>query len=73
MVSSRSLKKEQANMQGTLTRVEAAKYLSISERYLDKLIASGEIRRVKLGAKTVLPVAELERFIESKLEAATAK
>ncbi len=57
------------NQPGALSRKDAAKYLSCSTRYLDMLAKSGEIRRCKLGSKTVYTREELERFLRSKMEA----
>ena len=54
---------------GALSRKDAAKYLSCSTRYLDMLAKSGEIRRCKLGSKTIYTREELERFLRSKMEA----
>lgn len=53
---------------GALSRPDAARYLSCSTRYLDILARAGEIRRCKLGAKTVYLRAELDKFLASKLQ-----
>ena len=53
---------------GGLTRKDAATYLGISTRYLDKLAAAGEIRRCKFGAKTIYQRSELDRVLESRLQ-----
>ena len=46
-----------------LTRIEAAKALSISVDTLDVLRAEGKIRTVTIGARVYVAVAELEAFI----------
>jgi excisionase family DNA binding protein len=53
---------------GGLTRKDAAAYLGISTRYLDKLAAAGEIRRCKFGAKTIYRRSELDRLLERSLQ-----
>lgn len=53
---------------GGLTRRDSAAYLGCSTRYLDKLAAAGELRRVKLGAKTIFLRSELDRFLLSKMQ-----
>ena len=49
-----------------LKRREAAKRLAISERKLDELAASGEIRRVKIGTAVRFEPQDLQAYIESK-------
>lgn len=46
-----------------LSKAEAAKYLGLSERSLERLIAARKIRSVKAGARRVLLPAELDRFL----------
>jgi len=46
------------------TRSEAAAYIAASLRDLDRSIAKGEILALKRGRKTLIDVAELDRFIE---------
>ena len=53
---------------GCLDRCHAAKYLSISTRLLDSLAAEGEIIRIKIGRKSVFRVADLDAFVESKVQ-----
>lgn len=53
---------------GGLTRNDAAAYLGISTRYLDKLAAAGEILRCKFGAKTIYQRSELDRVLESRTQ-----
>lgn len=52
---------------GGLGRKDAAAYLGCSTRYLDKLAAAGELRKAKLGSKTIYLRAELDRFLESRV------
>ena len=52
---------------GALSRKDSAAYLGCSTRYLDKLAAAGELRRAKLGAKTIYLRSELDRFLQSKM------
>lgn len=53
---------------GGLGRRDAAAYLGCSTRYLDKLAAAGELRRAKLGSKTIYLRSELDRFLATKQE-----
>ncbi|MCC5823868.1 MAG: helix-turn-helix domain-containing protein [Phycisphaerales bacterium] len=45
---------------------EAATRLSISRRSLERRIAEGLIDCVKIGRRTLISVAELDRFIRSQ-------
>jgi excisionase family DNA binding protein len=45
---------------------EAAQYLRISRAFLYKLIHEGRIRTVKVGARTIVRGAELERFLDQQ-------
>ena len=49
-----------------LTRREAAAYLSISQRKLDALVASGEIERVKIDTCVRFDPTDLDQFIEHR-------
>lgn len=53
---------------GCLNRRDAASYLSISIRLLDKLATAGKIPRVKIGAKTIFRRGDLDAFIDSKIQ-----
>lgn len=53
---------------GALSRKDAAAYIGCSTRYLDKLAKAGELRRAKIGAKTVYLRSELDRFLQSKMQ-----
>ena len=44
---------------------EAAQYLRISRALLYQLIRQGRIKTVKIGARTIVRSAELERFLTS--------
>lgn len=51
--------------QGALSRTDAAKYLSISTRLLDKLASEGKIVRTKIGWKSVFLIQDLDAFLQS--------
>ena len=51
-----------------LSRIEAARYLSVSTRTLDQLANLNEIPRVKIGAKTVFRISDLDQFLSSKIQ-----
>lgn len=57
---------------GCLSAKNAAAYLGVSKQYLYRLIASGDIERVKLTpgrqGKAVIPVASLNAFLQSRRE-----
>lgn len=48
---------------------EAARLLSISRRSLERRMAEGLINRVKIGRRTLISAAELERFVRRQTEA----
>ncbi len=54
-----------------LSKRDAAIYASVSTRYLDMCVARGELRKTKLGTKTLFRVAELNRWLQQN-EVATA-
>ncbi len=56
------------NTPAGLSRRDSAAYLGCSTRYLDKLAAAGELRRAKLGAKTIYLRSELDRLLLSKMQ-----
>ena len=58
----------QTSPRACLNRREAALYLSISTRLLDDLLSAGEIQKVKIGRKTVVPIRSLDSYIESKVQ-----
>ena len=49
-----------------LTRKQSASYLAVSQRKLDQLAASGELRRVKIDACVRFDRDDLDRFVEQK-------
>lgn len=53
---------------GALSRKESAAYIGVSTRQLDNYAKAGELRRVKLGARTVYRVVDLDAFLESRLQ-----
>ena len=53
---------------GCLDRRQAAEYLSISTRLLDNLASAGQIPRVKIGAKTLFRIADLDAFVDSQVQ-----
>lgn len=50
---------------GAYGRKEAAKYLSISTRLLDKLAGEGRLVRTKIGSKSVFLLEDLDHFLQS--------
>lgn len=48
---------------GALSRVQAAEYLSISTRLLDDLLTAGEIKKIKIGRKTLVRVIDLDAYL----------
>lgn len=46
-----------------VSKAEAARLLSLSNRTVDRRLADGSIRHVKIGGRVVIPVAELERLV----------
>ena len=53
---------------GAMGRAAAAKYLGISTRKLDDLLSSGELRRLKLGRKTLVKKIDLDSLLEGLAE-----
>lgn len=56
------------NQSGALSRKDSAAYIGVSTRQLDIYAAAGELRRVKLGSKTVYRVIDLDAFLEARLQ-----
>ena len=52
------------NQRGLLSAQDAAEYLSISERSFHRLVASGQIRRRRIGATVRFSVSDLNQFID---------
>ena len=64
LVAERVLEKLRAtDSGGAVSRANAAKYLGVSTRMLDKYAEAGTIRRVKQGTKTTYRVADLNAFL----------
>ena len=53
---------------GCLDRRQSAGYLSISVRLLDNLATSGQIPKIKIGAKTLFRVTDLDKYVDSKVQ-----
>ena len=49
---------------------EACNRIGIARTSIYALIKSGEIKSIKVGARTLIPETELQRFIAKRLEAA---
>lgn len=49
---------------------DACRRLSVSRTTLYELIKAGEIRSVKIGARSLIPEVDLQRVLSSRLEAA---
>jgi len=47
---------------------DAAEAIGISRSALYKLIAAGEVRVVRFGRRTVVPVDELQRLLKARLD-----
>lgn len=45
---------------------EAAQYLRVSRALLYKLIRDGRIKTVKVGARTIIRGAKIERFLDQQ-------
>jgi excisionase family DNA binding protein len=45
---------------------EAATYIGVSKRLVERLVASGEIPSRKVGSRRLIPVASLTRWLEGK-------
>ena len=57
-------------MEPPLTKTEAAKYLNVSERYIDRLWAERRITAIKYGRLIRFQKSDLDAFIKaSRIEA----
>lgn len=56
------------NTPNLISVAEAARLLSISRRSLERRMAEGLINRVKIGRRTLISAAELERFVRRQTE-----
>lgn len=50
---------------GALSRDKAAAFLSVSTRFLDDLLSSGKIPKLKAGRKTLVRVCDLDAYLAS--------
>jgi excisionase family DNA binding protein len=48
---------------------DACRRLSVSRTTLYELIKAGEIRSIKIGARSLIPEVDLQRVLSSRLEA----
>ncbi len=49
---------------------EACRRLGVGRSSLYELIKSGEVKTIKIGTRTLVPETELQKVINSRLEAA---
>lgn len=61
--------KEEAMEQLLLSREKAAEALNISTDTLDRLASAGQIKRLKIGAKTCYHIDEVSRFAQRLAQA----
>jgi excisionase family DNA binding protein len=54
-------------IQMAFNRKEASQYLGISEKTLDKLLSSGEIKFRRIERAYLIPKVELDRFLEGAM------
>ena len=59
---------ETGNAKMTLTVNEAAEQLGIHPKSLKRELAEGRLRCIRIGARVLIPVAELNRFLEEAME-----
>ena len=57
-----------SEMVGAKGRHGAARHIAVSLRTLDNLAATGQLKKIKIGRKTVFRVADLDAFLLLKLE-----
>jgi excisionase family DNA binding protein len=50
---------------------EAARHLKVSRSYLYQLIGAKQIRVAKIGSRTIVPGAEVQRFVKAVAKSAT--
>lgn len=51
-----------------LTKTQAARYLKVSSRKLDRLVAEGEIKKIKSGRSVRFRKQDLEKYLKNALE-----
>lgn len=54
---------------GAFTVDDGCEYIAIGRTLMYELIRSGEIRVIKIGRRTLITRAELDRFLESRMGA----
>lgn len=50
-----------------LTIAEAAQILRVSRATLFEMLSRGEIRKIKIGRKTLIPRKEIEEYVDRQL------
>ncbi|MFN8223397.1 MAG: excisionase family DNA-binding protein [Gaiellales bacterium] len=50
-----------------LTRTEVAERLKISVRTVDRLLARGELRAIRVGSRRRVTIAELDRYVRAAM------
>lgn len=65
-----SLVIEQAALRSAVDVFGAAERLSIGATLVKRLIRDGELRAVKIGRRTVIPITEIDAYLQRELEAA---
>jgi excisionase family DNA binding protein len=54
---------------GRLCSLEDARHhLGVGRSLVKRLLATGEVRSVKVGSRRLIPIAELDRFIAERLD-----
>ncbi|GAB5404594.1 MAG: hypothetical protein Aurels2KO_28250 [Aureliella sp.] len=51
-----------------LSKRDAAEYIGVSYRFIDKLVAAGKLRRCRLGSKPMFRRADLDALLEQSIE-----
>lgn len=54
-----------------LNYAEAGNYLGVSERQMEKLAADGQVLKVKIGARVLFDVNDLDAYVERIKKAAS--
>jgi excisionase family DNA binding protein len=52
---------------GCLSVLEAARWLNIGRTMAYSLVRNGELRTIRVGDRILVPVTELQRFIDERL------
>ena len=60
------MQQPQSQQSQYLTVKQAASYMNISKEYLYALARAKRIRHIKIGAKTLFTIADLDGFLKSK-------